>query len=281
MEIICGKTAGFCYGINRAVNMAKEELTKRDKIYCFGELAHNPYVVEELTNMGMVTIHYLSEVEKGSTVMFRAHGVPPSAYEEASKRGLKVIDLTCPKVLKVHDIARKYKEEGAYIIITGEKGHPEILGTEGCAGKNSIVILELEEAENLDLSDKENVVLISQTTFSVEKFAKIEEILKKKKNDIKIIKTICAATHERQAETKQIAENVDLMVIIGGAKSSNTNKLYNISKEHCKEVIFAHDEKDIDRKFICKFNKIGVMAGASAPQELIQRVIEKIKGDKD
>ncbi len=280
MEIIIGKTAGFCFGVSNAVNKTEKQLETKIKAFCLGELVHNKQVTEELENKGLTIIDRI-EKAKGN-VIIRAHGEPNQTYKRAKELQLDVLDLTCPKVLKIHKIAQEYVNNGFYILLIGQKDHPETIGTISYCGENSKVIEKEEEIENaLNKFYSTNInklLVIAQTTFSLEKFNNIVLQIKEKiENDtieLEIKKTICEATRLRQEETEKIAKEVDLMIIIGGKHSSNTNKLYEIAKKYCGEAIIIETEKEIDREYIEKFQKIGIMAGASTPKKSIDSIVE-------
>lgn len=288
MEIIIGKTAGFCFGVKNAVTKAEEALEQNEEIYCLGELVHNKQVTERLTQKGMHFIDNITEA-KGKTVI-RSHGVEKKTYKQAENIKIDLIDLTCPKVLHIHNIAEEYAKKGFYIILTGDKNHPEMLGTASFCGEYYYILEKEEDIENaIDEFKKlklSNILLISQTTYSLEKFKKIADILQKEIPNIEVINTICNATKMRQEETEQMAKDVDIMIIVGGKHSSNSNKLYEIAKKHCNNVLFVEtaDELNIKREFIGGKNhenkpsvRIGIMAGASTPEESIVKVVEKLK----
>jgi len=234
MEIIVGKTAGFCFGVENAVTKAEKELEIRKPVYCLGELVHNRQVVEDLTKKGIVFIDDIKDA-KGK-VIIRSHGVSKEIYEVAKAKNVELVDLTCPKVLKIHEIAEKYAADGYYILLVGQAGHDEIIGTASYCGEYFSLIEEPEDVkialEKLEKTEIKNIALICQTTFNLEKFNKIADIVEKElsKKNLEVINTVCSATKERQDETKEIAKACDFMVIIGGRHSSNTRKLYEISR---------------------------------------------------
>ncbi len=282
MEIILGKTAGFCYGVQRAVNGAKEEINNVRDIYCLGEIVHNKNVVDNLKKEGIKFIDNIEEA-KGKTII-RAHGIAKEVYEKAKKLNIELKDLTCPSVLKIHKIAEEYASKGHFIIITGKESHPEVIGIASCCGEKYSIIKDEEELEEVikKIQDEkiENVLVISQTTYSSKQFDKMVEKLKNtigSEINLEIKKTICPSTEIRQKETEEIAKQVDLMIIIGDRKSSNTNKLYNISCEFCDRVIFVGSADEIDLEELKNVNKIGIMAGASTPKEDIINVQKKIE----
>ncbi|MBO6232780.1 MAG: 4-hydroxy-3-methylbut-2-enyl diphosphate reductase [Clostridia bacterium] len=282
MEIIIGKNAGFCYGVKRAVEGAEENINENKKIYCLGEIVHNKDVVKSLEEKGITFIDEIDQAD--GTVIIRAHGIPKEVYEQAQKNKIDIKDFTCPKVLKIHEIAQEYANQGYYIFLTGSAKHPENIGTISYCGENYSII---ETPDNVDeiikifeKSGIKKLLLISQTTYSVEKFKNIKEQIENKlSKDINLVikNTICATTKIRQEETVKIAKDVDLMIIIGGKNSSNTKKLYEISKEYCENSILIENENDFNENILKNINKIGVMAGASTPYTTIENVIKKIK----
>ena len=284
MEIIVGKTAGFCYGVKRAVDGAKEETSKSEKVYCLGEIVHNKQVIEELESDGITFINNIEEA-KGKTII-RAHGVETNIYERAKKLNIKLIDHTCPNVLKIHKIVDEYSKNGYYIFLCGSIQHPENIGTTSHCGKNYYVIENENDAfkaiENYKKTKIKKILLISQTTYSLEKFYIIEEIIKnelEKNVEIVIKNTICKATELRQKETDEISKKVDYMIIIGGINSSNTKKLFDIAKNNCNNSICIETAKELNLQEIIKYKKIGIMAGASTPKKSIEEVILTLKED--
>lgn len=282
MEIIIGKTSGFCHGVKNAVDKAAEEVKQsKEKVYCLGELVHNKNVINRLQENGLTFIDNLEEA-KGKTII-RAHGVPKDTYEQAKKLEIELKDLTCPKVLKIHDIAEEYSKNGYYIFLVGIANHPETIGTYSFCGENSSIIEDICDLEQVVTKFKETnikkALLITQTTYNLRKFEEISEKLEEMLEgvELKVINTICSSTELRQKETENLSQKVDLMLIIGGKNSSNTNKLYDISSKYCKNVIFAESLEDIDMGLIRKFKKIGVMAGASTPHESIDSIVNFIK----
>lgn len=289
MEVILGKTSGFCGGVRNAIVKTKEEAEKSDDIiYCLGDLVHNPVVLDGLKKMGVNVIQKLTDIPNpdGKQVIIRAHGVKKEIYDEAKRMNLKIKDLTCPKVLAIHEFVDKYNDGNHYIILIGEKNHPEVIGTASFCGENSSIVeneMELQDAINI-FNRFENIelVVVAQTTFNLEKFEKFVSIIKDnvaEKSNIIINNTICNATRIRQDETEKISKEVDGMIIIGGRKSSNTNKLYQISLENCQNVIMVENaeelENNIDNFKMC--SKIGVMAGASTPEESIEEIVNMLK----
>ena len=284
MEIILGKSAGFCYGVRRAVDGAKHELkrVKGKTIYCLGEIVHNKQVIKDLQEKGLVFIENIKDA-KGETIV-RAHGIKKEIYNLAKNAKLSLKDFTCPNVLKIHKVAEEYAKKGYYIFLCGSKNHPENVGTLSFCGDN-VAVIETEEdvpsaIEKLKDSTIKKLLVILQTTYSVERFKNIEKLLKEHiPENIKLVikNTICHATELRQKETEEIAKKVDYMIIIGGANSSNTKKLYEIGKANCKNCVCIETADELDLNNINKYEKVGVMAGASTPQELIEEVVSILK----
>ncbi len=276
MEIIVGKTAGFCFGVKNAVEKTIEELNSNKSVYCLGELVHNKQVTEELTKKGAQFIENIEDA-KGNAII-RAHGVPVDVYEKAKKMNISLKDLTCPKVLQIHKIAEEYKNKNYFIFLVGQKEHPETIGTISFCGKNSYIIENINSIEKAletyKNSEIKNAIIIAQTTYSLEKFNIITNLLKEEIKDIEIKNTICSATKLRQEETQELSKNVDGMIIVGGKHSSNTNKLYEIASKNCKHVWLIETVEELNAKEIKNIQKIGIMAGASTPEKSIVEVVE-------
>ena len=276
MEILIGEHAGFCYGVERAVETAKKEALDGE-IFCLGEIVHNQNVIDRLEKIGVKFIENIDEAKE--KLLIRAHGVPKTIYEKAKDRNIELIDATCPSVLKIHNIAEEYSKKGYYILLTGKKDHPEVVGIESYCGKKYKIISDKDELLDLfkEIENEKNILLISQTTYSIKKFDEIEQLLKEQIGssvNLEIKKTICASTNNRQIEAEKIAKQVDFMIVIGDKRSSNTNKLYDISCKYCQNVLFISNSDEIDLNKIKKYQKIGLIAGASTPKEDILKVKE-------
>lgn len=283
MEIIVGKTAGFCGGVINSIKKTENLLSERDELYCLGELVHNKQVVDKLKDKGLIVVDRLSEVPNGADVVIRAHGIPKEIYELVGFRDIKLIDLTCPKVLKIHEEASRLVEEDYFIILIAQKDHPEAIGTISFCGDDSVI---LEDESQIDevvskilVSNKKKVAVISQTTYSVSKFERCVDALKSKLSDFEMLinNTICGATHQRQEETRELASKVDAMIIIGGKNSSNTKKLYEVASKECNNTYLIETLSDLEISFD-NVNVIGVMAGASTPKESIDEVVKYLSG---
>lgn len=285
MEIIVGKTSGFCAGVKNAVQKVEQELeNKNQEIYCLGELVHNKQVIEKLEQKGLIFIDNIDKKHK--KVIIRAHGIPKEIYEKAKKENIELLDFTCPKVLQIHKIAEQYEKENYCIILIGIKNHPEVIGTISFCGKNSYIIEDFSNIDdcikNVEKYQKNNILIIAQTTFSLEKFNKIVEELENRleyKYNIEVKNTICYSTKTRQEETEQLSKKVEYMIIVGGKNSSNTKKLYEIAEKNCANSILVETVEELPLDEIKKYNKIGIMAGASTPIESVETIIKKLKGE--
>jgi len=287
MEIIIGKTSGFCFGVKNAVDKAIEELkNSSSSVYCLGELVHNKQVTNSLQDKGLIFIDDIEEA-KGKTII-RAHGIKKEIYQKANSLNIELKDLTCPKVLKIHEIVEEYANNGYYIFLVGIANHPETIGTYSFCGKNSSIIESISDLQNavikLKQTEIKKALLITQTTYNFKGFEeiseKLKEILKQNNIQLKVINTICPSTELRQKETEKISQEVDLMIIIGGKNSSNTRKLYEISIKNCENVISVETKEDIDINFIKQFEKIGLMAGASTPTQSINDIVDFIEKEQ-
>ncbi len=282
MDIVLGKTAGFCYGVRNAVLKAEEKLKMHKKVCCLGELVHNKEVIRKLEKLGLKVVEKVED--SNNKVIIRAHGIAKEIYNKAQKLNIEVFDFTCPNVLKIHKIADEYSKKGYYIFLIGGKDHPESIGTISFCGNNSYLIETEEEIykalKALEKSNIKKLLIIVQTTFSLEKFNYYIEKIKEKIQgniELQIKNTICNATKIRQEETCEISKKVQCMIIIGGKNSSNTKKLYDIAKENCKNTIIVETKDELDTNIVKKFEKVGIMAGASTPDESIKDVIKAIE----
>lgn len=281
MEILLGKTAGFCGGVSFAVQSSEQDLDKYNKVYCLGELVHNKEVINNLEKKGLIIVNDISEAK--DRIIIRAHGVEKDIYEKAKEMNIKLLDYTCKKVLLIHNLVEEYAKKGYYIILIGESNHPEVIGTYSFCGEYKSKVNKIEDVDevinNIKKSNINKVLVVAQTTFNGLKFDEIVEKIKEKLDnsiELEINKTICNATMLRQNETIELSKQVDLMIIIGGKNSSNTNKLYEISNKYCQHAIVVETYKEIDKDFIKRFKKIGIMAGASTPKASIDEVVKYI-----
>lgn len=274
MEVTVAKSAGFCFGVKRAVDTVYEEIKTGERVYTYGPIIHNDEVVSDLKERGVVVINSieeLSSLEKG-TIIVRSHGVSRAEYEQMQSSGFRVVDATCPFVKKIHNTVMEHSNKGEEIIIIGSADHPEVQGIVGwCSGKCT-VIETAEEAENYEFSASGQLCLVAQTTFNYKKFKDLVEILSKKGYDILALNTICNATEVRQNEARQLAKNSDAMVVIGGKQSSNTQKLVEICKSECADTYYIQTLVDLDLEMLKSFRSVGITAGASTPKNIIKEV---------
>ena len=276
MEIILAKSAGFCFGVQRAVNMAYEQAGHRE-VYTFGPIIHNEEVIEDLKSKGVNIIEDLDELEEKSdcTVVIRSHGVEKKVYDDLNSRGIHVVDATCPFVKKIHNIVKNDSEAGRVIIIVGDPNHQEVKGIVGwCSGEVHVVDSEEGVLSLIDvLSDESREIsVVSQTTFNLNKFNNIVDIIRNKLYNVNVYETICNATAVRQKEAKEIASRVDAMIVIGGRNSSNTQKLYDISKKECENTYYIQTLVDLDLTTFESVSRVGITAGASTPNYIIKEV---------
>ena len=273
MEIKLAKTAGFCFGVKRAVDTVYEQIDQGN-VYTYGPIIHNEEVVKDLESKDVHIIgseQELNELEEGKIVI-RSHGVERKIYDIIKQKSLELVDATCPFVKKIHNIVDKDSAKGKQIIIIGNKNHPEVMGIVGWCNHPPIVLESEEEARNLTISEKKDISLVAQTTFNHKKFNKVVEIFKEKGYNITVYNTICNATEERQKEAASIAKQVDAMIVIGGMNSSNTQKLYDISKKECANTYYIQTLVDLDLAAFESVGRVGITAGASTPNQIIKEV---------
>lgn len=275
MEITVAKSAGFCFGVQRAVDSVYKELEENSgKIYTFGPIIHNEQVVEDLNKKGIEvidTVERLKKIKEG-TVVIRSHGVAKEIYDILEQQKLKMVDATCPFVKKIHNIVLDESNNGKTIIIIGNDNHPEVEGIKGWVNGEVIVINKEEQIEKLSLPEQTKACIVSQTTFNHNKFKYLVEIIRKKGYDITVVNTICNATHVRQVEAQKISSNVDGMIVIGGKNSSNTQKLYDICRNECENTFYVQTVKDLNLHELKSLKSIGITAGASTPKNIIEEV---------
>lgn len=268
------ESAGFCFGVKRAVDTVYQQIDKQDTVYTFGPIIHNEEVVNDLDKKGVKVINNLEELNdktKG-TIIIRSHGVSKEVQEEIEKSNLTVVDATCPFVKKIHRVVAKESEAGRHIVIIGNPNHPEVIGILGWSKVPVTVIESIEDANNFNLEIEKKLCIVAQTTFSYKKFKDLVEIISKKGYDILVLNTICNATEERQTEARELASQSDAMIVIGGKNSSNTQKLYEICKEECEDTYYIQTLSDLDLNQFKSFRSVGITAGASTPNNIIKEV---------
>ena len=276
MKILLAETAGFCFGVNNAMNIVYNLLKDgKGKIYTLGPIIHNEQVVSDLKKEGVDVISDLSEATEHAKIIIRTHGVTPDIYEGFQKNQLEMIDATCPYVRKIHKLVREKYLEGYTIIIAGDKEHPEVKGINGWCDKKAYIADNTGDVDDIPQLDNQ-CCLVAQTTITKEKFESIFNKLKEKCKNIIKFDTICNATSSRQEEAEKLAQISDVMLVIGSRKSSNTQKLFEISKKYCPSTYFIETYGDLPPINIEKINTLGITAGASTPERIIKEVIEKM-----
>ncbi len=274
MNVKVAKTAGFCFGVKRAVELVEQQAALGKKVYTYGPIIHNEEVTEELAKKGVQIVSDKEEwngAEKG-TLIIRSHGVSKKEFEEMQASGHEVLDATCPFVKKIHRIVEEQSNNGRQIIVIGTESHPEVQGIIGWCNGPVLVVENAVDAEKLEENPGKKVCVVAQTTFNSKKFQDLVEIIEKKRYDILVLSTICSATEERQKETRLLAQESEAMIVIGGLHSSNTRKLYEISKQQCVNTYFIQKLSDLDLRLFKSFRSVGITAGASTPNNIIEEV---------
>lgn len=289
MIINIDKSAGFCWGVVRAIEFAEKELKNSSKIYSLGDIIHNTAEVNRLNKLGIetITVDQLSELEKGSRVLIRAHGEPPSTYKEALKNGVEIIDATCPVVTKVQERIRKFFTSGFQIVIFGKKDHAEVVGLRGVTEDNAIVVLTVKEAlEKVDL--KKPTVLFSQTTMDRETFSNIVAALKEKIKELYVgsieeeaveflaKSTICGQVSGRDKKLREFARTNDVIIFVAGKKSSNGKVLFNIAKEENIKTYFIEEENELQFEWLKNAESVGISGATSTPQWQMEKIRDYI-----
>ena len=291
-NILIADNAGFCFGVKRAMNMAWNELDKSDKvaIYALGPLIHNKQAVAKYEERGMLTVDTIEEIEKIESekvrrginaskdreMIIRSHGVSKSIYDEAKLKNIPIIDTTCPFVRKIHYLANKCFEDGKQLIVIGDRNHPEIIGINGWSSHSAIIAKNLEEISNISFETNKDYFIVAQTTMNEKEFDAIINYIRSLDIKFEVENTICSATRVRQESARELAQKVDLMIVIGGKHSSNTQKLVKI----CQDIVdtFSIETKEeLDRNLLEKYHTIGITAGASTPDWIIEEVINFLR----
>lgn len=277
MDIVKAKSAGFCFGVDRAVQLTYRLLNEGRRVATLGPLIHNPQCIADLENKGAVTAQNIERIPQGCEVVIRSHGVPRAIYDELTQKNFIVHDATCPFVRKIQKIARRCGEEGKTLLIAGDAGHPEVQGIVGNTSGEVFVFAELSKLENWLTPEnaKKDLVVVAQTTFEVKKWLECRDFLKKVCTNPSIFDTICNATWARQQEAEELSRRCDLMIVIGGRHSSNTQKLFAVAAKHTKAVL-AETAKELTEEMFRGVRRAGVTAGASTPSPIIEEVLSKM-----
>ena len=274
MKIFVAKDAGYCFGVRDAVNLAYDTADKHGEVYMLGTVVHNERVVANLEKVGTKVVDSLDDIPKDKPVLFRAHGTPPNIWEEAKRKNLNLIDATCPLVVDIHHEIKKLEEEGRKTIIIGDHGHDEVSAI-AAQVSSPIIISNISEANNLRKMKKAGVV--SQSTQMIENVQDIINILMEKVFDLRFVNTICFPTRRNHSQIKELAKNCDLMIVIGSFTSANSKRLTQLSLERNKKTYQVTDALELDAKWFKNIENIGISAGASTPDEIIEEVVARIK----
>ncbi len=276
MQVLLADEYGFCFGVERAVDMVEDALGEGETVRSLGPLIHNEQEMARLGIQGVTTITDPIQIKRGETAVIRAHGVTPDVQRELEQKASKVVDATCPFVTRVQKLAARAAEEDRHVIIVGSPDHPEMIGVKGYAPEHAFVIRD--ESEVASLPRLRNPLVVSQTTIKAKTFFDTAEAIKSKTDDeVQIVNTICSATRDRQDAARALAGMVDAFYIIGGRHSSNSVKLLAVCKEQCEKSFLIETEDEIDSKDIEGATRVGVTAGASTPEWLIQKIVRHLE----
>ncbi len=273
-NVTLAESAGFCFGVKRAIEMAYEQIEKKENLplYSYGPLIHNKEVTGDLEKKGLHIIETLDGIDEG-IVVIRSHGVGKALYDALEEKGMCMVDGTCPFVKKIHMLVKDAWESGKQVIIAGDRKHPEVMGINGWCGNEAIILESPEEAKEAELDTEKEYAVVVQTTFRQSKFDEMLDILKDKGLQMDISQTICSATEKRQAEAVVLSKSVDKMIVIGDKKSSNTQKLVEICRKNCENTVHIETICDLVLKSFSKNDRIGITAGASTPPAIIKEVV--------
>lgn len=281
MKVILADVLGYCMGVRRAIDSAYKSLEDNPgkKVYSLGPLIHNQTALESLSEKGLFVLREpsIEEVPENSVVVIRAHGIPPVTMNRLLERKCNVINATCPRVLASQNNAKKYAELGYYVILAGDKNHGEVVGIAGFAGEKFFLVENADDAGNLpDFDEEEKAVLLCQTTFSLEEFSKIADVLSSKIKNLKVMNTICPATKERQEALQKLCPEVEGVLVVGGKNSANTKRLLQIAEENSGRASLIETASEIPSDFF-ELKTVGITAGASTPDSVIRNVVEVLK----
>jgi small subunit ribosomal protein S1 len=277
MKVLLADKAGFCFGVKRAINTAFKAASQGN-VYCLGPLIHNPQEVERLRQAGVRTVDDFSSLKPGDFLIIRSHGVPPKVLAQARDRGLSIIDLTCPFVGKAQRDAEALHKEGYQVVVVGEKKHPEVQSIVGHAGDNAVVIETVKDIEEMSFESRLGVV--AQTTQSYGNFSEIVLELLRLSKELKVFNTICSSTKERQEAARELASQVDMMLVVGGRNSANTTRLVSLCQKEGKPTYHVEVADEIQPEWLEGVATVGVTAGASTPDWVLEDVLKKLKSRK-
>lgn len=274
-EVIIAPHAGYCYGVERAIMLARKALEEGSRVVSLGPIIHNPVVVSELEKKGLSVVGKVEEVPEEAVVVIRSHGVPPEIYEKLKQKKVKIIDATCPYVRRAQLAARKLFEEGYQVLIVGEKNHPEVTGIKGYAGESPLVVES--EAELKALTPFKKLGVVFQTTQSLDIIDSVAALLFRKAYELKVYNTICSATTNRQNATRELASKADVVIVIGGKNSGNTKRLFEIASSINGRVYHVETAAELRSEWFKGAKIVGITAGASTPREIVLQVAEAVK----
>jgi 4-hydroxy-3-methylbut-2-enyl diphosphate reductase len=276
MEVIVADKAGFCFGVQRAINTAFQAAGE-GRVYCLGPLIHNPQEVDRLRQAGVETVESFEALKPGDSLIIRSHGVPPTVLVRAREHGLRIIDLTCPFVAKAQQHAEMLKNDGYQVVVVGERKHPEVQSIMGYAGENAVVV---EKAGDIDeLAFQGRIGVVAQTTQSYGNFSEIVLRLLRLSKELKVFNTICSSTKERQDATCALAARVDVMLVVGGRNSANTSRLVSLSREAGRPTYHVEVVDEIRSEWLAGARTVGVTAGASTPGWVIEAVVKRLQAE--
>lgn len=278
-EVITAKSAGFCFGVEKAVNTVYEEVNKGNKVFTLGPIIHNEEVVKDLESKGVTTLKNIDDIDKVNkgTLIIRSHGVGKYVYDICNEKNINIVDATCPYVKKIHKLVQKYSLNKDTVVIIGNPDHPEVIGIKGWGNEDTYAVNDFEEFLELNLDKEKNIVVVGQTTYNYIKFQKIVEKMVDMGYHVSCYNTICNATQDRQSEAAKVASEVSAMIVIGDKSSSNTAKLVEICKKECEKTIFIQTFKDLDKSSLESIESVGITAGASTPKHIIEEVQNNVR----
>lgn len=280
MEAVLAQPRGFCAGVDRAIEIVKRALDKYGApVYVLHEIVHNKHVLRELSERGAVFVKELDEVPESSVTIFSAHGVAEAVVDHARSRGLRIIDATCPLVTKVHTQAQQYERHGREVVLVGHPGHPEVEGTKGRIAGPVHVLSTVEEVEALEVDDPDQLAYVTQTTLSVDDTRDVIEALERRFPNIRgpELKDICYATQNRQNAVKELTEHIDVLVVVGSQNSSNSNRLRELGERRGIRAFLVDDPADVEASWFTGAARVGVTAGASAPESLVDLILDRMR----
>lgn len=276
MSVKLAKRCGFCFGVKRAVSMAEEALSKKRPIYSLGSIIHNEQVVQGLSKKGLKVIKKINDIKKG-VLLISSHGLSPKKQSSILKRGIDIIDTTCPFVLKAQRIARRLSDEGYTVVIVGDARHPEVKALVDFAARRVFVVKDKAEARSLRLGANDKVSIIAQTTQSKSNFLDAVKVISgKRPKEIRVFSTICEDAESRQAHADALSRQVDMMIVVGGRNSANTRRLLDVCAEHSGAAHLIETEAELDSSWFKPGQSIGITSGASTPDWIVKKVVNKI-----